>query len=670
MSEEKTKKPTKEPAKKSTKKLIKKPTKKPAKKSTKKPIKKPTKKPTKKPAVKSTKEPTKKPTKKSTKEPAVKPAKEPIKKPPKKEEPVEVDESKRLKAPICVILGHIDHGKTSILDAVRGTAVQAREAGGITQQIGASFFPIETINEICGELLAKGSIKLRIPGILIVDTPGHAAFLNLRTRGASVADIAIVVVDVLAGFQPQTFESMRLLKQRKIPFLVAANKTDKVAGWKSHEGENFSKTFTKQTVDTQKALDRHLYELMGELSKLSYPSDRYDRIRNYTENVGIVPTSAKTHEGIQDLFLVLSGLAEQFLLKKLVYSEGPGEGTILEVTEEMGMGTTINVIVHKGTFSKTDSIVFGGRDKAHHAKIRALLEPKELDEIRDPREKFNSIDMVHAAAGVKITGSGLSEAKVIEEELKVIRIDTDTEGIIIKADTLGALEALVKEFRDRKIPIKLADIGDINKNNVSEAIVVKEKAPSLAAIVGFNVTALPDAQEELEVNDIEFFQSDIIYTLLDEYAHWKIEIEQKLKAESLKDLTYPAKIKILPGMTFRAKRPAIVGVEVLSGRIVPRVPLIRGTDGKKCGTIQQIQESSQSIREAKKGSQVAVSIRGPTVGRQITEGMELYVNLPEGVVRRIKEKFYEDLTVDEREALEDLINLKRSLSEDNKYWGY
>ncbi|MGC9778629.1 MAG: translation initiation factor IF-2 [Candidatus Heimdallarchaeota archaeon] len=607
----------------------------------------------------------------------------------KKKADKEIDDNKRIKAPICVILGHIDHGKTSILDAVRGTAVQAREAGGITQQIGASYFPIETIQEICGDLMTKGAIKLRIPGILIVDTPGHAAFLNLRARGTSVADIAIVVVDVQAGFQPQTFESMRLLKQRKIPFLVAANKIDRVAGWKSKEGEQFSSTLKKQTVDTQKALDRHLYELMGELSKLSYPSDRYDRIRNYTEIVAIVPTSAKTHEGIQDLFLVLSGLAQQFLLKKLVYSEGPGEGTILEVTEETGMGTTINVIVHKGTFLKTDTIVFGGKNKAHKAKIRALLEPKELDEIRDPREKFNSIDMVHAAAGIKITGSGLNEAvagalvmvanteeeienaiKMIEEEMKVFKIYTEKEGIIIKTDTLGALEALVKEFRDRKIPIKLADIGDVNKNNVAESIVVKEISPSLAAIVAFNVGILHDAQEELEVNDIEFFQSDIIYTLLDDYEHWKIEIESKLKAESLKDLTYPAKIKILPGMVFRSNKPAIVGVEILSGRIVPRTPLIRGTDGKKCGSIQQIQDKSQSIREAKRGQQVAISIRGPTVGRQITEDMELYVDLPESVVRKIKEKYYEDLTTDEKEALEDLIELKRSISEDNKYWGY
>jgi len=607
----------------------------------------------------------------------------------KKEPVVEVDENKRIKAPICVILGHIDHGKTSILDAVRGTAVQAREAGGITQQIGASYFPIETIEEICGSLMGKSAIKLRIPGILIVDTPGHAAFLNLRTRGTSVADIAIVVVDVLAGFQPQTFESMRLLKQRKIPFLIAANKTDRVAGWKSKEGASFRVTFNKQTVDTQKALDRHLFELMGELSKLGYSSDRYDRIRDYTENVAIVPTSAKTHEGIQDLFLVLSGLAQQFLLKKLEYVEGNGEGTILEVTEESGMGKTLNVIIHKGTFSKTDHIVFGGKDKAYDAKIRALLEPKELDEMRDPREKFKKIDEIHAAAGIKITGSGLGDAiagapilvantpeeiaaakQQIEDEMKVYRIDTENEGIILKADTLGALEALVKEFTDRRVPIKIANIGDVNKGNVTDAIIVKEVKPSLAAIVCFNVDILPDAQEELEVNDIELFKSDIIYTLLDDYESWRIDVETKLKAESLKDLVYPGKFKIMPGMVFRANRPAIVGVEVLAGRLRPRAGLIRGTDGKKCGSIQQIQEDNQSIREARKGQQVAVSIRGPTVGRQITEDMEIFIDLPESVVRRIKTKFFEDLTVDEKEALEDLIQLKRSLSEDNKYWAY
>ncbi|HUT81768.1 MAG TPA: translation initiation factor IF-2 [Candidatus Bathyarchaeia archaeon] len=616
------------------------------------------------------------------------------KEPPPKdlEEPIDfpkIDESKRIKAPIAVILGHIDHGKTSILDAVRGTAVQAREAGGITQQIGASYFPIETINEICGDMMSKGVIKLKIPGILIIDTPGHAAFLNLRTRGASVADIAIVVVDIQAGFQPQTFESMRLLKQRKIPFLIAANKIDRVAGWKKHEGLSFLETFKKQTVDTQTALDKHLYELMGELSKLKYPSDRYDRIRNYTENIAIVPTSAKTKEGIQDLFLVLSGLAQQFLMKKLEYSEGNGIGTILEVTDEPGMGTTLNVIVHKGTFTKNDHIVFGAKNGAQEAKIRALLEPKALDEIRDPREKFNSIEKIHAAAGIKIAASGLNDALAgapvivanthdeileakhqIDEEISVIKIETDKEGIIIKANTLGALEALVKEFRERNIPIKIADIGDITKTNVTDAIVVKENKPSLGAIVAFNVNLLPDAQEELEVNDIEFFRSDIIYTLLDDFVRWKLEVEQKLKAESLKDLTYPGKFKILPGMVFRASKPAVVGVEILAGKITPRAGIIRGTDGKKCGSIQQIQENNQSIREAKKGMQVAVSIKGPTVGRQITEAMELFIDLPERLVKRIKEKYLDDLTVDEKNALEEFIKLKRSLNPESKYWGY
>jgi translation initiation factor 5B len=601
----------------------------------------------------------------------------------------EIDPTKRLKAPIGVILGHVDHGKTSILDSVRGTAVQAKEAGGITQQIGASFFPISTIKEICGPLMKKGTIKLKIPGILIVDTPGHSAFMNLRSRGASVADIAIVVVDILTGFQPQTFESMRLLRQRKIPFLIAANKIDRVPGWRSNENATFHETFNQQAKDTQDAFNRHLYELMGELSRLNYPSNRYDKIRDYTQNIAIVPTSAISKEGIQDLFLVLTGLAQQFLLKKLVYSEGPGEGTILEVTEEPGRGTTINVIVHKGTINKNDTIVFGGKSQAYQAKIRSLLVPRELDEIRDPREKFESIGTVHAAAGIKITGSGLENAvagapvyvanspeeitkakKSIEEEMETIKIETDKQGIILKADTLGALEALIAEFKEHNLPIKTADIGDVTKKNVMDAIVVKEASPECAAIVAFNVKVLPDAQEELEVNNIELFQSDIIYTLLDDYQRWRLEIQKKLRAESLKDLTYPGKIRLIPGLIFRHNKPAIVGVEVLAGRITPRTALIRATDGRKCGTIRQIQESNQSISVAKKGQEVAVSIRGPTVGRQIEEGMVLMVDLPESVVRKIRNEYMDALTTDEKQALEDLIKLKRSMGDENRWWGF
>ncbi|TFF89931.1 MAG: translation initiation factor IF-2, partial [Promethearchaeota archaeon] len=476
---------------------------------------------------------------------------------------------------------------------------------------------------------------------------------------------------------------------RKIPFLIAANKIDRVPGWRSNENATFHETFNQQAKDTQDAFNRHLYELMGELSRLNYPSNRYDKIRDYTQNIAIVPTSAISKEGIQDLFLVLTGLAQQFLLKKLVYSEGPGEGTILEVTEEPGRGTTINVIVHKGTINKNDTIVFGGKSQAYQAKIRSLLVPKELDEIRDPREKFESIGTVHAAAGIKITGSGLENAvagapvyvanspeeiakakKSIEEEMETIKIETDKEGIILKADTLGALEALIAEFKEHNLPIKTADIGDVTKKNVMDAIVVKETAPECAAIVAFNVKILPDAREELEVNNIELFQSDIIYTLLDDYQRWRLEVQKQLRAESLKDLTYPGKIRLIPGLVFRQNKPAIVGVEVLAGRITPRTGLIRATDGKKCGTIRQIQESNQAISVAKKGQEVAVSIRGPTIGRQIEEGMVLMVDLPESVVRKIRNEYMDALTPDEKQALEDLVKLKRSMGDENRWWGF
>jgi len=124
------------------------------------------------------------------------------------------------------VLGHVDSGKTSLLDKIRGTGVQGREAGGITQHIGASFLPSETIQQMCGQLATKlKNPEQDVPGLLVIDTPGHEVFTNLRTRGGSAADIAILVVDTNRGFQPQTNESLKILQARKVPFVVALQAT-------------------------------------------------------------------------------------------------------------------------------------------------------------------------------------------------------------------------------------------------------------------------------------------------------------------------------------------------------------------------------------------------------------------------------------------------------------
>ncbi|MHA1853046.1 MAG: translation initiation factor IF-2 [Candidatus Heimdallarchaeaceae archaeon] len=592
---------------------------------------------------------------------------------------------KRLRSPIAVILGHVDSGKTSLLDKVRGTAVQAREAAGITQHVGASFFPTETILNVCKDLLKNSKIKLDIPGILIVDTPGHAAFMNLRKRGASVADIAILVVDVTRGFQAQTYESLDILRARKTPFIVAANKIDRISAWKALPNAPFPISYAKQNSKARQDMDNRIYEIMGELSELRIQADRYDKVKNFSKTVAIVPTSAKTGEGIPDLFLVLAGLTQQYMMQKLEYSEGPGVGTVLEVKEEEGLGTTIDVILYDGVISKSDKIVVGGRDKPIMVKIRALLEPKELDEMRDPRDKFKSVDQVFASAGVKIAAPGLEDALAgapvrvvpkgkeeevyneVADELKQFRIETKKNGVILKVDTLGSLEAIVDMLREKNIPIQKADVGDVHKNDVIDAAIVAQNTPEYGAILCFNVDILADAQEEIEINGIPVFKDNVIYNLIDAYERWMIDQKEAIKSESLKDLILPGKLKILPNHTFRFSKPAIVGIEVLGGRIKPNQMLIR-SDNKRVGRIQQIQDRKESIMEATKGKQVAISIKGPTVGRQIHEGDVLYVDVPEKHAVLLMKRYKDMLTQDDIETLEELAKIKKEYV--NKFWGW
>ncbi|RMG22619.1 MAG: translation initiation factor IF-2 [Methanobacteriota archaeon] len=591
----------------------------------------------------------------------------------------------RVRAPIGVIMGHVDSGKTSLLDKVRKSAVQAREAKGITQHIGASFFPSETIEQV-GYVLHGGKVKLKIPGILMVDTPGHAAFMNLRSRGASVADIAILVVDLTSGFQAQTYESIQTLRRRKVPFIVAANKIDRLSGWKGHKDEPFVKSYQKQIPAAKAALDTKIYEVMGELSQLGFESDRYDRVKDFTKKVAIIPTSAVTGEGVADLFLVLAGLTQQFLMKKLRTTDTPGKAVILEVKEETGLGTTLDVILYDGSIYSDDLIVVGGRNGPIITKMRAMLEPKPLDEMRDPRDKFIQVDEVHASAGVKITGPNLEDAmagaplyvaedkkdakrlaKMIEEELAEFQIKTDDEGIVLKADTLGSLEALVGMIRERGIPIRKADVGDVSKRDVLDAVITANKKPEYGAILCFNVKITDDAQEYADVEGVQVFKDNVVYNLLDKYIEWLNEMQAIAKKEEEGQIKKPTKFRIMPEFIFRKSKPAVVGVEILAGELEPRDILI-DENNKRVGSIVQIKHNNENIKKATKGMQVAVSIKGPTVGRQIHPDQILYVDLRQPTALKLMTKYHDKLTEDEKEVFSELERMKKRAG--YKFWPF
>jgi translation initiation factor 5B len=580
--------------------------------------------------------------------------------------------------PIVCVLGHVDTGKTSLLDTLRKTSVQAREAGGMTQHIGASFFPVETLKQLIGPYLGTFKTGIEIPGLLIVDTPGHEAFTNLRRRGGSVADIAILVVDILKGFEAQTLECIEILKARKTPFIVAVNKIDRIPGWKPQEATPFLQSYALQDHFVQEDFNNRLYTVMGEFSRLNFKTDRFDHIRDFTVNIALVPTSAKTGEGLSELVMVLVGLTQQFLKKRLQTTEGAAKGSVLEVKEEPGLGLTLNAIIYDGTLHKDDLIVVGGKNGAISARVRTILVPKPLDEMRDPRDKFSSVDCVFASAGVKIvapdlegalagaplfavpTGEDVSKyCKMITEEVGRIRISKEIEGVIVKADTLGSLEAMAEILKANNIQIRIADVGDISKRDVIEASVVKTREPLVGAILAFGVRTLPDAETEAAANNVPIFKEPIIYNLIDKYLDWaKNKRESKSEAE-FDALVKPGKLMVMPNCIFRRAKPVILGVEVLGGRLKPRVSLIRAEDNSELGEVDQIQDKGKALPEAKVGAQVAISMDKPIAGRHVFERDVLFVKVPEADAKALLTAHLDDLTAEEQEVLNEYVALMR-----------
>ena len=565
-----------------------------------------------------------------------------------------------IRQPIVAVLGHVDHGKTTLLDYIRGTTVTAKEAGAITQHIGATEVPLDAIMKICGSLL-HGK-KFKVPGLLFIDTPGHFAFITLRARGGALADLAILVIDINEGIMEQTEESIKILRKYKTPFVVAANKIDAIPGWRSVDGV-LSKRLEKQNEGTRKEFDERLYGLIGRLYDFGFSAERYDKIRDFTKNVAVVPISAKTGEGIPELLMILIGLAQRFLEKNLESEEKAGKGVVLEVKEERGLGVTIDAIVYDGIIKKGDKIVIGGKNEPFVTGVRALLKPKPLDEIREPSDRFDSVEQCKAACGIKIAAPDLEKTfagapfKVIEneeEDIKTIRnemkldVDLQDEGIIIKADAIGSLEALSFLLRNKGIAIRKAEVGDISKRDIMEAMT--NANPLNRVVVGFNVRLLEENSE-----DVEVIIERVIYKLIEKFEEWREKKQKEIEEQKRKEITYPGMILLLPDYVFRVSKPAIVGVRVIAGEIRTGQKLIRD-DGKVVGKIKSIQSEKKSISVAKQGMEVAVAIEGATVGRQIKPGQTLYVDISQGEIDKLLEM---ELTPDERDTLEKIIKIKR-----------
>ena len=406
-------------------------------------------------------------------------------------------------------------------------------------------------------------------------------------------------------------------------------------------------------------------------------ADFYFNIADFRKTIGIIPISAKTGEGIPELLMVLVGLAQRFLEDQLHIESGPGRGSVLEVKEEVGLGKTIDAIIYNGTIKTDDKIVIGTKDKPVITHIKALLKPKPLDEIRDPRERFDSVSEAHAACGIKISSPDLENVipgapiRVLKDNLEEViaeiksqtKIDfeLDEQGIIIRADTIGSLEALIKESRDKGIKIRNAEIGNVSKRDIIETDATLDPLNKL--IFAFNVKILPEAKEELANTNITIFDEDVIYTIMENYDEWIEKKKAELERERRQDYIHPGMIKFLPEFVFRVSHPAVIGVRVLSGRIKTGLRLMK-ENGRVIGPIKGIQSENKHIEEALQGQEVAISIEGVTIGRQIKGEDILYTDLPASDAKKLRDM--DVLNPDEKDILNKIFEIKRKT---DKFWG-
>ncbi|MFW6282896.1 MAG: translation initiation factor IF-2 [Minisyncoccales bacterium] len=581
-----------------------------------------------------------------------------------------MEEKGKIRQPIVTIAGHVDHGKTTILDKLRESSVAEGEAGKITQKISFTNFPSENIKRSC-HLLDKHGLKLEIPGFLFIDTPGHQAFTNLRKRGGSLADLAVLVIDINEGIMPQTQEVLRILKENKTPFIIALNKIDKISGWRKQD-EDIKRDIEKQAIRTRQEFDEKIYKLIAALQHWKFDADLFYNVEDFTKKVALVPCSAETKEGLPEIVMVLCGLSQKYLKGKLELNQ-KAQGVIFEINKEKSINY-IEAILHDGQLKRGDEIAIATFEKPFVSKIRVLEEVMPLS------SKIRPIKDASAATGIRLQLTKTEDIlpgmpfQIFENNLEELEkqfkkeiekaVETDNQGIIIKADSLGSLEALQTLLKQNNIQVVKSGIGHINKSDIASAKMSGEKNPLNACILGFNVKIDNDAKEVLSKKEIKVFTEDVVYKLIENLGEWREKKKKEIEREKLSKLSSIFKLNILRDFVFRNSSPAIFGVEIVAGKLTQKSEVI-DQKGEKIGEIKSIQKENENVQEAEKGDEIAASVPGVTFDRQLKDSTILYSNVSEREYRQFKDN-KDLLTEDEKSILKEIANIKR---QKNPVWG-
>jgi translation initiation factor 5B len=573
----------------------------------------------------------------------------------------------KIRQPIVTVAGHVDHGKTSLLDRIRGTTVAAGEAGGITQKISFTLVPREKIIERCPAFSGEeGGKRLEIPGFLFIDTPGHAAFTNLRKRGGSLADLAILVVDINEGIKPQTAEVIQLYKTNKTPFIIVLNKVDAIGGWRK-QSESMKENVEKQAQHVKINFEEKLYTFIASLSSHGFESELYYNLTDFTKKIALVPASAKTGEGITEILMMLCGLSQKFLREGLKLGAKP-KGIVLEIKKEKTLQYA-ELILYDGMLRAEDEIAIANFSGGEPIISRI----RTMEEIQPLSYKYKPVKEAIGATGLRIQLTERAEIlpgmpfAIYENNLEELTqefkkeitelIRTDAQGIIVKAESLGSLEAVLTLLRQANIQILKAGIGNINKTDIISAKAnLESDSPENAVILGFNSYPDNDAKEMMP-ESVKVISGEVVYRLIDELSKWQQERRDQILKDKLMELAPIAKVEILHKYVFRNSNPAIFGVKVLGGKIRPNMKLI-DDKGAEVGRIKGIQEGKESIQQATEGMEVAISVAGQNYERHIAQLKNLYTEMGQRAYRELKEN-KNILTDSEKRVLMEIGEIKK-----------
>lgn len=570
-----------------------------------------------------------------------------------------------MRSPICAFLGHVDAGKTSIMDAVRDTFFAYRESGGLTQNIGVTEVPTDRINEIAADLLKRFKVEIKAPSIVFIDSPGHEAFITLRERGASIADLAILTIDVTEGVQKQTLESIEILKSYKTPFLIALTKIDTVHGYLAKKDVSFIDFIGAQNRAYSEGLDKKLYDVATEISNYGFTVERYDRVKDFTKEVSVVPVSAVNNIGIKDLIVMIIGLSQRYI--PLGASEG-NTAAILEEKPVKGIGQAYDAIVYSGTIRVGDRVLGQTKEGAKENRIKAIMRLMPLEESRENFGKYEAVKAADATSPVRLVlqdpsvligtsisafGSAKEKESILEDIQKANSgyNDDKAEGVVVCSDSLGSLDAIKKISDSNGIKIGKTRLGEPSKADITTARL------NGGVLLCFNVQVSKQTETLAEADGVKIIQSKAIYDLFERYKEFAADAKKKYMSNKTADLRLPSKIIFIKGNLFRRSNPCVFGIEVLAGEIRPGYPMI-DRKGEQLGRIIDIQGEKKKLDRAVKGDKVAISVDAAVYGRNIKEEDVLYTNID--VQDIIK---FEDVSgmlgEDYREALEETRKIKK-----------